>query len=50
MGYPDYPDIDDIGERSRFRAFARDIARLLDGVGNAITEEARILAEEDMPV
>lgn len=45
LGYPRYPDMDSVGERSRFRAFARRVETMLAGVPDAIREEARQLAE-----
>lgn len=41
LGYPRYPDMDDIGERSRFRAFQREIVAMLDGVPAQIRDEAQ---------
>ena len=35
LGYPRYPDVSQIGERSRFLAFQRRIQTMLDGVGEA---------------
>lgn len=46
MGYPRYPDVDDIGERSRFRAFERRIQAMLDDVPASVQAEAAYLAEQ----
>ena len=46
LGYPSYPDMDNIGERSRFRAFKRRIEAMLDNVPANVQAEAAFLAEE----
>ena len=46
LGYPRYPDMDDIGERSRFRAFAKRVEKLMDAVPQMIQDEAQFLVEE----
>ena len=48
LGYPSYPDMDDLGERSRFRAFERRIRAMLDGVPAAVIDEARSMAEDEL--
>lgn len=40
LGYPQYPDMDNIGERSRFRAFQRRVRAMLEGVPAAVIAEA----------
>ena len=46
LGYPQYPDMDDIGERSRFRAFAKRIEAMMQAVPQMIKDEAVFLAQE----
>ncbi len=46
MGYPRYPDVDDIGERSRFRAFQRRIRAMLDEVPANVKAEAAYIADD----
>ena len=46
MGYPSYPDVDNIGERSRFRAFQRQIEAMLDNVPANVKHEAQFLHEQ----
>jgi len=47
LGYPVYPDMDKIGERSRFRAFQRKIHAMLKAVPQAVIDETARLAEEE---
>lgn len=46
LGYPRYPDMDCIGERSRFRGFQRQILRMLEDVPRRIVEQANMFAED----
>ena len=46
LGYPEYPNIDEIGERSRFRAYQRSIEAMLAHVGANIQDEATFLREQ----
>ena len=46
LGYPEYPSMDSIGERSRFRAYQRSIEAMLEGVGDSIKHEAAYLREQ----
>lgn len=48
LGRPRYPDMDDIGERSRFRAFQREIVAMLDGVPAQIRAEAQFHYDETL--
>ena len=45
LGYPEYPDMDEIGERSRFRAFQRRIEAMLEAVPLDIIAEAKFQYE-----
>ncbi len=45
-GYPRYPDVDNIGERSRFRAFQRRIEAMLVAVPANVKAEAAYMADE----
>lgn len=46
LGFPEYPDMDKIGERSRFRAFQAEIERLLLDVPYRIRTEAAFMREQ----
>lgn len=46
LGYPRYPDMDQIGERARFRAFQRKIERMIEGVPERVRDEARAMYED----
>lgn len=48
LGYPRYPDMDEIGERSRFRAFQRRIVAMLDDVPAWYAREAQYLYAETL--
>ena len=48
MGYPVYPDVDQIGERSRFRAFQRTIETMLEAVPMEVAAEAVWLQEQTL--
>lgn len=47
LGYPHYPDVSNIGERSRFLAFQRRIQAMLDSVPDRLREEVKFLSEEE---
>ena len=42
-----YPDVDDIGERSRFRAFQRRIEAMVADIGDNVIHECEFLEELD---
>ena len=46
LGYPFYPNMDEIGERSRFRAYQRRIVAMLKDVQANIQAEATFLREQ----
>ena len=46
LGYPSYPDIDEVGERARFRAFQREIEQLLKGIPEQVRDEAAFLSSK----
>ncbi len=46
MGYPRYPDVSQIGERSRFLAFQRRIQAMLDSIPDRLREEVQFQLEE----
>ena len=48
MGFPAYPDVDEIGERSRFRAFQREIDAMLEAVPSEVAAEAQWLQEQTL--
>ena len=47
LGYPRYPDVSDIGERSRFLAFQRRIQAMLDAVPDRLRDEVAFLLEDN---
>jgi len=47
LGYPRYPDMDSIGERSRFRALQREIKALLEAVPAMLADRLEMHREDE---